>query len=342
MKAIVLAVLPALLAGCSDALERGTTAGQRIAIVNQTSGTLSLVAVADLTVEDVAMFPSGAAPRTLAARGSLVAVPLGDTAKVVVLDFSAGTPVVDTFALSGPPRAGGADFQNDSILWVALPTLNRVARVNVRSGDTTSVAVGNTPLGVVAANGRIFVVNSNAPGGTPAGPSWVTAFICCGPARDSIPVTGSNAGPVVQGEDGFLYVIAAGRSGLAEGRLSIVDPASLSEVAVVNGLGESPGTAVYHPSSRLLIASAAEGVLEVNALTRAVVRGPGSGVRPGGTGVTAIAVDARGRVYATAAGSCVAAGPVHALSAPPDYDLRRSVTAGVCPAAAAVVFVPAL
>lgn len=338
MKAIFLAVLAV---GCSDALERSTAAGQRIAIVNATSGTLSLVAVGDLTVEDVALFPSGAAPRSLAARASLVAVPLGDTAKVVVLDFSAGAPVVDTIALSGPPRAGGATFQNDSILWVALPTLNRVARVNVRSGDTTSITVGNTPLGVGVANGRIFVVNSNAPGGTPAGPSWITAFTCCGPARDSIPLTGSNAGPVVLGEDGFLYVIAAGRAGMAEGRLSIVDPAATREVAVVNGLGESPGTAVYHPSSRLLIASAAEGVLEVNALTRAVVRGPGSGVRPGGSGVSALAVDARGRVYAAAAGSCVAAGPVHALSAPPDYHLRKSVTAGVCPSAAAVVFVPA-
>src|SRR3989475_6699393 len=41
-------------------------------------------------------------------------------------------------------------------------------------------------------------------------------------------------------------------------------------VVVINGLGELPGPAVFHPSGRLLIASEQEGILEVNTLTRSL------------------------------------------------------------------------
>src|SRR5438874_10397605 len=44
----------------------------------------------------------------------------------------------------------------------------------------------------------------------------------------------------------------------------LVDPQTRVEVAVLNGLGESPGAAAFHPAgSRLLVASATEGILEV-------------------------------------------------------------------------------
>ena len=70
----------------------------------------------------------------------------------------------------------------------------------------------------------------------------------------------------------------------------------------------------------------------------AVTRGPGAGFKPGGAGIAALALDPRGRVYAVAAGACVAPGTVHILSGPPNYHPLGTVTVGVCPAAAALAF----
>src|SRR5437660_1417090 len=109
---------------------------------------------------------------------------------------------------------------------------------------------------------------------------------------------------------------------------------------VVNGLGDSPGAAAFHPSGRVLVASASEGILEVNTLTRSVTRGPGQGVKPGGHGVAGLAIDQGGRVYALDAGVCTGPGVVHVLSPPPDYDELRAVTVGVCPSATALAVVP--
>jgi streptogramin lyase len=120
-----------------------------------------------------------------------------------------------------------------------------------------------------------------------------------------------------------------------------VDPATRRELVVINGLGESPGAVVYHPSARLLIASPTEGILEINASTRSITRGPGNGIKPGGDGITALALDPRGRVYAVAARGCAGgAGVVHVLNAPPDYGVIRTVPVGNCPTAATLAFRP--
>jgi hypothetical protein len=84
----------------------------------------------------------------------------------------------------------------------------------------------------------------------------------------------------------------------------------------------------------------AEGILEVNTLTRTVTRGPGDGIKPSGDGIAGLAVDPRGRVYAVAPGACSSPGRVHVLSAPPDYRPLATPTVGVCPAGAALAAVP--
>src|SRR2546427_13164474 len=112
-------------------------------------------------------------------------------------------------------------------------------------------------------------------------------------------------------------------------------------VVVINGLGELPGPAVFHPCGRLLIASEQEGILEVNTLTRSLVPRPGGGVKPAGHGVAALALDQRGRIYALDRGACTAPGVVHVLSAPPGYAELETVPVGVCPSAAAAVFTQA-
>jgi hypothetical protein len=61
---------------------------------------------------------------------------------------------------------------------------------------------------------------------------------------------------------------------------------------------------------------------------------------PGGQGVSALALDSKGRVYALTPGGCVTPGAVHVLSNPPEYRDLRTVAVGVCPVAATVAFPP--
>ncbi len=327
---------------CSDALEQDTTAGLVIAVVNTGSNSLSFVNATSFTSGfAVDLTPPTGTPASLDTRGALVLVPMGTADAVRAFSFGtiSGPSII---ALPTNSGATGVAIQSDSFAWVANPNLNSVTRINYRTGDTLpQVAVGAVPVALAIVGTRVFVVNSNAPGATPAGPSWLTPFNCCGLSiRDSIPLTGTNARSITLGGDGFLYVVLAGTPGAADGKLSIVDPTTRREVAVLNGLGESPGPAVYHPSGRLLVASATEGILEVNTLTRTVTRGPGNGIKPSGDGIAALALDPRGRVYAVAPGACVSPGVVHILSGPPDYREIGTVTVGVCPAAAALAAEP--
>jgi len=343
-----LALLALVLAGgCSDALEQTSSAGQVIAVVNASDRTLSVISATDFTVSTRDWQSGSASPRTIDGRGHVFVVPLGAADAVGVSLFFTCPPdalalcVRPDYVLPLAPGSGatGAAIQDDSIAWVANPGLNSVTRLNYLSGTTRSVAVGVSPQAVAIVGTRVFVVNSNLSGATPAGPSWLTSFDCCTtpPTQDSIPLTGVNARFAVVGDDSLLYVVAAGHAGAADGKLSIVDPEARAEVAVLNGLGESPGAGAFHPrGGRLLIASAFEGILEVNTSIRAVTRGPGNGIKPGGHGVTGLAIDLRGRVYAVDPGACAAAGTVHVLTAPPDYREVHTVTVGVCPTTAAV------
>ena len=332
----------ALAAGCSDALEQTSSSGQVIAVVNS-NHTVSFVAAADLSVRTVDLQAGGAAI-TAAGRGSTVLVPLGSADSVAVIN-NAGLcttglcvrPVV-VFPLARGSGATGVVIQDDSIAWVANPKLNTVTRLNFLSGDTISVHVGVYPQAVAFVRGRLFVANGNVVNGAPAGPSWLSSL--GGFSVDSIPLSGANARFLAVGDDSLLYVVNAGHPTRGDGKLSIVDPASRTELVVINGLGESPGAAAFHPSGRVLISSASEGILEVNTLTRSVTRGPGQGLKPGGDGVTGLAIDQGGRVYALDAGACTSPGVVHVLSAPPDYDELRAVAVGVCPSATALADVP--
>src|SRR5881392_1020661 len=308
----------ALTAACSDALEQTSSAGQVIGVVNASDRTLSVISATDFTVSTRDWQSGGASPRTIDGRGHVFVVPLGTADAVGVSRFFTclgGACARSDYVLPLAPGSGatGAAIQDDSIAWIANPNLNTVTRINyLRNSDTTSVAVGVYPQAVAIVGTRVFVVNSNLVGSTPAGPSWLTSFECCSVRTpDSIPLTGANARFAVVGDDSLLYVIASGHAGAADGKLSVVDPETRSESAVLNGLGESPGAAAFHPTGgRLLIASAAEGIKEVSTSIRAVTRAPGNGIKPGGHGVSGLAIDLRGHVYAVdrEPGNAVAAG----------------------------------
>ena len=343
---MVVAAVAVGAVGCSDALEQTSSAGQVIAVVNSADRTVSLVSATDFSVRPVGLLTTTGAPTTLAGRGTTVIVPLGPADSVTVIrnaGLCIGTcanPVV-VLPLASGSGATGVAVQDDSIAWIANPKLKTVTRLNYASGNTSSVPVGTYPQAVAIVGNRVFVVNGNLVSGTPAGPSWLTSFDCCTVATpDSIPLTGFDARFAVVGDDSLLYVIASGHAGAADGKLSIVDPKARMELAVLNGLGESPGAAAFHPSGRLLISSVTEGILEVYTPTKTVTRGPGNGVKPGGDGVSGLAVDLRGHVYAVDRGTCGAPGTVHVLSAPPDYQEFHTVAVGMCPASAAAAATP--
>jgi len=341
----------ALTAACSDALEQTSSAGQVIGVVNASDRTLSVISATDFTVSTRDWQSGGASPRTIDGRGHVFVVPLGAADAVGVSRFFTclgGACARSDYVLPLAPGSGatGAAIQDDSIAWIANPNLNSVTRLNYLSGNTASIAAGVYPQAVAIVGTRVFVVNSNLLGATPAGPSWLTSFDCCTtPTPDSIALTGVNARFAVVGDDSLLYVIESGHAGAADGKLSIIDPVTRTEIAVLNGLGESPGAAAFHPAgSRLLVASAAEGILEVNTSVRAVTRGQGNGIKPGGQGVSGLAIDLRGRVYAVDASSsgappelcAVRRGVVHVLNAPPDYSEIHTATVGCGPTTAAI------
>jgi hypothetical protein len=78
-------------------------------------------------------------------------------------------------------------------------------------------------------------------------------------------------------------------------------------VASFAGLGLLPGQIASDGGSRVFVSSLAEGLLEFDTDSNAVVRGEGEGVPiPTNSGV---AVDSDGRVYAIESGPCVAGQP---------------------------------
>jgi hypothetical protein len=334
-----------LAGGCSDALEQTSPAGQVIAFAS--ASTVSIVSAATLQVTTAPLPGSGAVDVALAGRGDLVLAALaapGPAGRLALVP-AAHPETADTLGLPGAPA--GVAAQDDSIAWIALPGRGEVVRLNYRTGAATTVAVGGAPATVAVTAGRAFVVNPG--GGT--GASWLNALDLAGAAPpDSIPLTGVGAIAATVGGDSLLYVVERGAPGAADGRLSIVDPVTRVELAVLNGLGGGAAGAVFHPSGRLLVASVTDGILEVNTLTRTVTRGPGAGIEPGGHGVLSLALDNGGRLFAGDATGCAGGagggggggggGVVHVLSAPPDYRELHAVNVGACPAAAATAVVP--
>ena len=323
---VVLAIVAA--AGCSDALEQTTPVGQEIVILDGGGGTfLTLVNAGDFSATPVPLAFAVSGSAQIVGRGPTILIPsvAHDSLQILTLG---GSPKVVTV---GSPA--GVAFQDDTLAWVADSAFDALVQVNLTSAQkVVSPVVPAGPVAVAVLDSQVFSLHR----------TWVTAIRLSGaPAPDSIPLSGSEAHYPVVGDDSLLYVIERGDSGKANGKLSVVDPAGRSEIVVINGLGERPGPGVFHPTGRILIASPTEGILEVNALTRSVTRGPGFGIKPGGKGVVALSLDARGRVYAVSNTACGTPGTLYVLSPPPDYHVITTVPLGLCPVASTVAEMPA-
>ncbi len=288
----------------------------------------------------------GAAPTGVATRGRLAAVPLGAADQVVVFDLALGS-LLHQVAFPAGANPAAAAFASDTVLFVALAGLDRVARISLVTGDTASTAVGVDPRALVFTRGRLFVVNANT-GACPAaadrcalGPSWVTvvdpADVAALAQPDSIGLPGAvNAGAAAVGADGQLYVVAAGDPDAPEGRLHIVDPVEGKELASFGGLGSRPGPAAAL-GDRILVASRSEGLLAFDTRARAFVRGAGNGVSV--AGAVGVATDDDGRVWVPRETACPGTPGVLSILRR-DLTPQRELPLGPCPSGAAVALVP--
>src|SRR5256886_4651352 len=125
-----------LATGCSDALEKTSSAGQVIGVINVSD--LSLVSATDFSVTTRSWPGTTANPTTIAGRGRAFVVTL-EQANAVRVSLLVTCPP-DPVALCGrrdyvmPLQAAAAPdgdaIQDDSIAWIANRARNTVTRLN--------------------------------------------------------------------------------------------------------------------------------------------------------------------------------------------------------------------
>ena len=337
----LVALVLGLLLGCADTNAPPPDPIELLVVANSQANSLTIVPV-DLSEAPVTV-PLGnprGRPRTIAALERFAIVPLGDIDQVAVVDLLRRA-LVHRIPLPAASGATGAIMINDSIGYVANSLRNTVSQVNVLSRQTAEVPAGVYPQGFALARGRLFVLNGNLDAtGEPIGASWLTVINPAtnehAPGVDSVPLTGpGHAAFATVAGDGLLYIVNRGRSMPAEGRLSVVDPLERREVASFAGLGLLPGEIASDGRSRVFVSSVAEGLLEFDTDSNAVVRGEGEGVPiPSNVGV---AVDSEGRVYAIEAGLCAPGRPGVAHVLDEELEEIRLIPLGRCAAGAQVV-----
>ena len=333
----------AVVLGCARATAPLPPAEEVILVINRDDVSLMVIPVdAPASSTTIPLGGLGSTPTGVAANNGVALIPLSAADSVLVVDLRAGV-VTRRIALPANSGAVGAALVDDSIGYVANPKLNSVTRVNLLTGDTTSLAVGVYPQGLVNTRGKLFVLNGNLVAGVPAGASWLSVV---DPATnrlatgvDSILMPGpgnATSGDVAQ--DGVLYVMNTGPADSSTaGRLTLVDPVDRSELGNFGGFGNAPGAIATNGVDRLYVSSASEGLMVFDLLRQRVLLGAGNGVNiPTNSGV---AVDSRGRIYALEAGDCAGgSGKVHILRS--DLSEIRTVNAGRCPVAAVVSEIP--
>lgn len=326
-----------------------------LVVVNSGEPSLSLVPLRPEGIPVRLAIPvAGATPARVATRGGLALVPLGEADAVAVFDLGRRW-YEGSFGLATGSRPFDAVLIGDSVGYVSNPPLNTVTRVDLRTGDTASVAVGQWPTAIIPARGRLFVLNANlascdaSPTGICAlGESWITVVDpftnSRSPGRDSIPLPGpGNARSGTLAGDGYLYILSTGTvtdNTAPDGRLSIVDPIRRLEVGSFGGFGVEPAWVATDGRDRLFIASPTEGLMEFNARTRSVVRGAGQGLPV--LQNQSVVVDRLGTVFAVEAGACGAAGAAgRARVYRANLTEVRVVPLGPCATGSAVALVPA-
>lgn len=332
-----------LITACADTNAPLPEPQEVLLAVNSTANTLSIVPV-DAPASAVAVPLGGTTPTPVgvSARGAIAIVPLGLDNAVAVVDLRAAT-VLRRVPLPANSGATGAAMVDDSIAYVGNPGVNSVSRVNYLTGETSEVAVGVFPQGLVFTRGKVFVLNGNLVNFAPAGPSWLTvvdpATNALAEGIDSIPLTGEgNAGFGTVGGDGLLYVMNTGSYSSGEGRLSIVDPVGRTELASFSGFGTGPGNVASDGDAKIYVSSYSQGLMEFDTDSNKVLRGAGNGVPIASN--AAVTVDSKHRIYAIESGPCAGGKPGVAHVLDQKFTEIRTIPLGECPVGAAVVQIP--
>lgn len=318
MRRVLLVTLSAVVLGsCAETTAPLPPPLEYLLVANRDDPSLSFVPLRPEGLTTRLQIPVPAAtPERVATRASLALVPLGPAGGVAVVDLAARR--LDRIV---PTPEGARPYDavliGDSVGYVSNPGLNTITRLDLRTGDTASVAVGQWPTAIIPARGRLFVLNANLrlcaesrTGICAEGESWITVVDpftnARSTGRDSIPLPGpGDARSATVGGDGFLYILNRGTvtdTTSPEGRLSIVDPIRRLEIGNFGGFGVQPAWVASDGGERIFIASPGEGLLEFNTRTRAVVRGAGQGIPV--VGNASVLVDRFGLVYAVESGSC--------------------------------------
>ncbi|MDH5282974.1 MAG: hypothetical protein OEW80_03715 [Gemmatimonadota bacterium] len=329
---------------CAEASAPLPPAEEVLLVVNSTEASLQIIPV-DAPTSSIKVPLGGTTPSPVgvSARGGWAIVPMGLDNSVVVVDLTLGV-VERTIPLAANSGATGSAVIDDSIAYVANPGLNTVTRINYLTGDTASVDVGVYPQAVIAARGKVFVINGNLVNFTPAGSSWLTVIDPATNQRasgtDSIPLPGpGNAGFGEEAGDGLLYIMNTGPyDGVTPGRISTVDPVSRTELGSFGGFGTAPGPIATNGTDRLYISSYSEGLMVYDVIQGEVLRGAGDGVAIANN--SAVSVDSEGRIYALETGPCTGGTPgtIHILRR--DLSEIRQVDAGECPVGAVITEIP--
>jgi hypothetical protein len=340
LRSLLLAT-PLVIAACDSTTAPEETPTQEVGVVvNSRDHSLTVFQVEDPSVRTtIGLGPDGA-PGRLAVRGELAVVPLGSVPAAAVVDLRAGA-LLRTIALPQGSGAAGAAFLNDSIALVANPNLGSVSPINVRSGQRSAdLTVGRYPQDLISINDTIYVVNAElGPDFQPVGPGSLSVIVGS-PLRvlRTITLRGSNAGAAAAAPAGRIFVINTGRFGAPEGSLSIVDRASLTEVAHHTGFGSGPGSVAVDSNGRAYVGAFGVGVLVWDSSSGSFPRGPANAVVPGGVASTAgVGIDSVGRLYALKP-DCQRASVAYRLSAA--FAVEQEIPVGNCPLSIAFTRIP--
>ena len=331
-----------LLTGCSDdgmdALPLETA--EVGVVLSSTELSLTIFEVEDPTqIRTVGLAPDGT-PVSMAVRRGLAAVPLGINPVVAVVDLQGGL-LLRTIALPAGSGATGVAFLNDSIVLAANPDLNSVTLVNVFAGTSGSeIAVDGYPQAVVVDGGRAFVLNAKLELDVelgfvvPGGPSTVSVIdIESLTVTSTIALSGENAGAGRVGTDGRLYIVNSGSFGSANGSLSVVDLAGLTEVAHHPGFGDFPGSLALGPDARAFVGAFSYGVAVWDTSLDSFIRSPADALEPGGVpSISGVGFDDAGRLY-TLTYDCV--NPSTANRHDSAFAVDVTISVGICPFAIA-------
>lgn len=185
--------------------------------------------------------------------------------------------------------------------YVSLLVPNQVAVVDLEGRKVLNkIPVGNSPGGVLATRGKVYVANSNYTfdpdtGRLTYGPGTVTVIDT---QTDTVVTTinvGTNPQDLALDSLGRIHVTCTGDFGAVTGTISVISPVT-DEVVGTVALGGAPGNLAINFQDLAYCADSLNGLTAYNARTLEVILPPSNAIRFTGA-VLDVATDARGRIY---------------------------------------------